>query len=104
MPIPWINPDSQGSAFWFSKCLSVLDGNLSRGQINLYYAVLDSATGFAEYYPTDSNLIGELRCPAFELLGAWRKNSLYNGQFTFHFTFSFVLISMQRKKREIVDK
>ena len=45
MPIHWINPYSQDSASGFSKCLSVLDGNLSRGQINLYYAALDSATG-----------------------------------------------------------
>ena len=45
LPLHWINPYSQDSAYWFSKCLSVLDGNLSRGQINLYYAVLDSATG-----------------------------------------------------------
>ena len=76
----------------------------NRGQINLYSAVLDSASGLLSTYPPDGDLTGELRCPAFELLGARRKNSLYNGHFTFHFTLSFVLISMQGKKREIVDK
>ena len=45
----------------------------NRGQINLYYAVLDSATGLLSTYPPDSDLTGELRCPAFELLGAWKK-------------------------------
>jgi len=76
----------------------------NRGQINLYSAVLDSATGLLSTYRPDSDLTSELRCPAFELLGAWRKNSLYNGNFTCHFTLSFVLISMQENKREIVDK
>ena len=74
------------------------------GQINFHSAMLDSATGLLSTYPRDSDLTGEWDCPAFELLGAYRNNSFYNGHFTFHFTLSFVLISMQGKKREIVDK
>ena len=89
-------------------CLSPVDSAIrlfnNRGQINLYSAVLDSATGLLSTYSPDSDLISDLCCLAFELLGAWTKNSLYNGHFTFHFTLSFVLISMQGKKREIVDK
>ena len=77
----------------------------NRGQINLYYAVLDSATGLLSTYPPDSDLTGELRCPAFELLGAWKKIHFATAMhFTFHFTLSFVLISIQGKKREIVVK
>ena len=42
----------------------------NRDQINLFSAVMDSATGFLSTYPPDSDLTGEWHCPAFELLGA----------------------------------
>ena len=75
----------------------MLDGNLSRGQINLYYAVLDSATGLLSTYPPDSDLTGELRCPAFELLGAGRKFTL---QQPLYLSFYLVFCSYFHARKE----
>ena len=69
----------------------------NRGQINLYYAVLDSATGLLSTYPPDSDLTGELRCPAFELLGPGRKFTL---QRPLYLSFYLVFCSYFHPRKE----
>ena len=83
----------------------MLDGNLSRGQINLYYAVLDSATGLLSTYPPDSDLTGELRCPAFELLGAWKKIHFTTATLPFILPcLLFLFPSKERKEKLLLNR
>ena len=72
----------------------------NRGQINLYSAEMDSATGFLSTYPPDSDLTSELRCLAFELLGPGGK---------IHFTTAtlpcllFLFLCKERKEKLLIN-